>query len=232
MTEKLDLHLPASSYIVYGSKEPKVVLVQTLDTHEIEGFEHEVELIGEGIGNDSFAIIGAVIHDWELELMPWADKNVSHRPEVGTGASATLSRLTGEVHDAVQSLGEKVPMVLGGYSLGGLFSLWAVTQTDMFQAAAGMSPSLWVEGWDEYTATHQPHVNFAYLSLGDREEKAKRAFLARVGDRVRSEYSLLQQRLGAENTTLVWNPGNHFQNFLERTADGFVWCSRKLLKRS
>ncbi len=58
-------------------------------------------------------------------------------------------------------------------------------------------------------------------TLGDRA-------IARVGDSVRSEYELLKAQLGSESCTLVWNPGNHFQDGDKRLAAAFSWCIKEL----
>ena len=39
---------------------------------------------------------------------------------------------------------------IGGYSLAGLFSLWAAYQTDVFSGFAAASPSVWFPGFIEY----------------------------------------------------------------------------------
>ena len=57
-----------------------------------------------------------------------------------------------------------------------------------------------------------------YLSLGDREERAKNPLMATVGDCIREQYALLQ---ADHIVTLEWNPGNHFQDSEKRTARAF-----------
>lgn len=39
---------------------------------------------------------------------------------------------------------------LGGYSLAGLFSLWAAYQTNLFAGIAAASPSVWFPGFLDY----------------------------------------------------------------------------------
>ena len=121
-----------------------------------------------------------------------------------------------------------LPVILGGYSLGGLFSLWAACQSDRFAAVAAGSPSLWAGDWPQYAATHPMQARRVYLSLGDREERSRNKTMARVGDRIRAEYSRLQQQLGPENTTLVWEQGGHFADPAARMARAFVWCLKQL----
>ena len=121
-----------------------------------------------------------------------------------------------------------LPIVLGGYSLGGLFSLWAASQTDILTAVAAMSPSLWIANWAEYSAAHPVRTQYVYLSLGDREEFTRNRAVAQVGNNVRAEYARLTEQLGTGRCTLEWNPGNHFADGAIRTAKGFAWCLSKL----
>ena len=116
------------------------------------------------------------------------------------------------------------PIILGGYSLAGLFALWAACQTDRFGAVVAGSPSLWAGDWPGYAAGHAMQARQVYLSLGDREERSRNKTFARVGDRIREEHRRLQQQLGEENTTLVWEEGGHFVDPAARMARGFVWC--------
>ena len=58
-----------------------------------------------------------------------------------------------------------------GYSLGGLFALWAQRQGEVFRLAGSLSGSLWYPGWLGYMEQHPPRPGACvYLSLGDREE--------------------------------------------------------------
>jgi predicted alpha/beta superfamily hydrolase len=66
---------------------------------------------------------------------------------------------------------------VAGYSLSGLFALWALWQTDVFERAASASGSLWFPGFIDYarerTMTATPDA--AYLSLGKKETKTPTA---------------------------------------------------------
>ena len=114
------------------------------------------------------------------------------------------------------------PKVDRGYSLAGLFALWAATKTELFQGIAAASPSVWFPGWLDYVREHPIRAVRVYLSLRDREERAKNAVMASVGDCIREQYALLQNSCSA---TLEWNPGGHFQDPEERTARAFRWIA-------
>ena len=66
---------------------------------------------------------------------------------------------------------------------------------------------------------------FVYLSLGDKEEKARNPVMAAVGDRIREAYGLLREQ--GINATLEWNQGNHFKDADIRTAKAFAWVIKE-----
>ena len=119
-----------------------------------------------------------------------------------------------------------MPYVLGGYSLAGLFSLWAAYQTNAFRAVAACSPSVWFDDWDTYIAAHEPKTSYVYLSLGNKEHKTRNPLLRTGKARILAQAERLTQC--GVNTTLEWNSGNHFQDNAARTAKGFLWCAEQL----
>lgn len=112
-------------------------------------------------------------------------------------------------------------VILGGYSLAGLFALWAATRTNVLYGVAVTSPSVWFPGWAKYEAAHPIQVQRVYLSLGDREEHTKNQTMAAVGDNIRALHTALTRR-GAD-CTLEWNAGGHFKDADLRTARAFAW---------
>ena len=206
---------------------PKYILIQTLGNHERGIFDRTTELIAESCG-DPFVLAAFQVFDWNLDLTPWHDDAIDRKAEVGTKTGETLSFVTESLLPALEADYGKLPVILGGYSLGGLFALWSSMQTDRFAAIAAASPSLWIKDWLNYAEAHPVQTGKVYLSLGDQEEHVKNRSIARVGDSVRGEYELLQTQLGRENCTLVWNPGGHFQDGDKRLASAFSWCIKAL----
>ena len=213
--------------LLYTDGQPQVLLIQTLGGHEHNSIDTEVELIRKAVPVP-FVMAAFAIRDWEAELTPWHDPEVSKRTIVGELAGETLLYLTDELIPYLRKQYGTLPIVLGGYSLGGLFSLWAASQTDVLTAVAAMSPSLWIANWAEYSTAHPVCTQYVYLSLGDREEFTRNRAVAQVGNNVRAEYARLTEQLGTGRCTLEWNPGNHFADGAIRTAKGFAWCLSKL----
>ena len=206
---------------------PKYILIQTLGNHERGIFDRTTELIAESCGVP-FVLAAFQVFDWNLDLTPWHDDAIDRKAEVGTKTGETLGYVTESLLPALEADYGKLPVILGGYSLGGLFALWSAMQTDRFAAIAAASPSLWIKDWLDYAKGNPVQTGKVYLSLGDQEEHVKNRAIARVGDSVRGEYELLKAQLGRENCTLVWNPGNHFQDGDKRLAAAFSWCIKEL----
>ena len=212
---------------ISDSIDPQYILIQTLGNHERGIFDSTAELITKACGVP-FVLAAFQIFDWDLDLTPWHDDAINRKAEVGTKTGDTLRYVTESLLPALEADYGKLPVILGGYSLGGLFALWSAMQTDRFSAIAAASPSLWIKDWLDFAQAHPVNASKVYLSLGDKEEHVKNRSIARVGDSIRGEYELLQARLGKENCTLVWNPGGHFQDGDKRLASAFSWCIKAL----
>ncbi|MCR5296006.1 MAG: esterase [Clostridiales bacterium] len=199
----------------FGSPEAPVVLIEPI--HVPEGMDREAELIRELSGWDFR--LRAVRVDWFRDLSPWSAPPVSGNIPFGDGAEDTLAeilKLTGEP-------GKRY--ILGGYSMGGLFALWAACRTGAFSAVAAASPSVWFPGFTEYMFSGSVRTGGIYLSLGDREEKTRNPVMAGVGDRIREIHAWLQAQ--GIPCCLEWNEGNHFRDLEERMAKGFAWAIRE-----
>lgn len=118
-------------------------------------------------------------------------------------------------------LAEQTKIMLCGYSLAGLFALWAGSQSERFSAVAGVSPSVWFPGFGDYEQAHPIRAEHVYLSLGDREEQTKNRAMAAVGNEIRALYARLQTR--KTDCALEWNAGNHFREPERRVAKGVKW---------
>lgn len=131
----------------------------------------------------ALAVISSV--DWNRELSPWSTPKAFRSGEdFGGQGPALLDVLTHQIIPFIEEKLGYVPKFRGiaGYSLAGLFALWSVYQTDLFDRAASISGSLWFDGFLEFMKANTPKVKFIYLSLGDKEKAAKNPRLAAVED--------------------------------------------------
>ncbi len=203
-------------------------MIQPIEKDHTKTLDHQAELILSG-SDHPILFIAYKVEDWNAEMSPWRADPVFGTEPFGDGAAASLGFIESELLPAVLSrygLPPGIPVILGGYSLAGLFSLWCAYQTGTFAGIAAASPSVWFPGWKEYAETHTPRAGAVYLSLGDKEERTRNPVMAAVGGCIRSQQALLSS-YGIKNT-LEWNKGNHFVDADGRTAKGFLWCVESL----
>ena len=204
---------------LFGSDNPDCLLIQPSARHETATLEAEAAQIA-ALSRTPFVLATVELEDWIIDLMPWPDRNISREEEAGRHAPDTLHYiLDALIPELKRRFGDR-PIILGGYSLGGLFALWAAGQTDGFKALAAASPSVWIKDWSPYATKQPPMTEAIYLSLGEREEHVKNQAIARVGDNLRAYYELLKQN----RCTLVWEEGGHFNENAGRLARAFAWC--------
>lgn len=211
---------------LYVHDNPVALLIQPLERKEVGTIGHEVSLIAQHTPHP-FVMAAFKINDWHLQMSPWHDDAISRREEVGHHAEETLRFITHRLLPVLQQRFGDLPVVLGGYSLAALFSLWAATQTNVFTGIAAASPSVWIDGWQTFASSHPILSKVAYLSIGRKEEHVRNLSMARVGANIRFEQQLLEQQLGPNNTTLQWNEGGHFDHMDARTAQAYAWTINK-----
>ena len=206
---------------LYIQPGAKYLLIQPVDEHDLDLLDKEVELIHR-LSDKPFTLAAFKVNDWNSELTPWPAPPVFGKIPFGDGAEETLDYITVQMLPMLQDKRiDTSHCLLGGYSLAGLFSLWASYQTDKFEGIAAASPSVWFPKWFDYAQANKTRAISIYLSLGDKEEKAKNSVMAQVGNAIRKqEVMLREQRL---NTVLEWNAGNHFVDSEKRMAKGFAW---------
>ncbi len=202
----------------YGNPNSLNVLLQMVDDHDLSVIENEVKAITEEAGDD-FCLVALKVNDWNKDLSPWSVPAVFGNEPFGGGANDTLLHVLAEMSD------QKKRYYIGGYSLAGLFALWAATQTDQFKGVAAASPSVWFPGFLEYIKENDIRTDTVYLSLGDKEEKTKNPVMKTVGDNIKNAHELLKAK--GKNTILEWNPGNHFKDPDIRTARAFAWILKQ-----
>ena len=197
-----------------GDPNADAVLIQPADSYDLAGIKSEYEAIARNC-ETCFHLIAVKIDDWNNDLSPWEAPAVFGKDGFGGGASKTLDRMLELCCE------NNKKYYIGGYSLAGLFALWAAYQTDVFDGVAAASPSVWYPGFGDYMKSNIIKAGKVYLSLGDREEKTRNPVMAAVGGRIREAYGLLKAQ--GLNCILEWNDGNHFKEPDIRTAKAFAW---------
>ncbi|MBE5848947.1 MAG: esterase [Lachnospiraceae bacterium] len=208
--------------IIFGQADSSNVLIQPVDNHDLSYIDKEAELIKEDVGDD-WCLTAVKVDNWNDDLSPWSAPAVFGNDDFGGHAGDTLQEILKLTGDA------KKTYYIGGYSLAGLFSLWAAYNTDIFVGVAAASPSVWFPEFTSYMESNRIGCNSVYLSLGDKEEKTKNHVMRTVGDCIRSAYELLSKE--GIDCILEWNSGNHFKDADIRTAKAFAWILNHSLNR-
>ena len=198
----------------YGNPNAPVVLIQPVDDHDLAVIENEVAMI-QRLTDISFHLLAVKVNRWNTDLSPWKAPAVFGHENFGDGSMAFLEeilKLTTE-HEKTY--------YIGGYSLAGLFALWAAYHTDVFKGIAAASPSVWFPGFTDYMKKSSIKTKCVYLSLGDQEARTRNAVMAAVHDRICEAHDLLNGQ--GVRCQLEWNQGNHFKEPDIRTAKAFAW---------
>ncbi len=170
-------------------------------------------------------VVNIPIENWDDALTPWPAPGLyKGDADFGGQAGATLSALLESMLPAIEEDRGLSPAMRGiaGYSLGGLFSLYAFASCGAFAGVAAMSSSVWYEGWPEWLAAQSIDGTgrHAFLSLGTKEKRAAPFILHTVEDRTCETADLLQT--AGVDTQLSIGPGSHYQFIDERLAAGLT----------
>lgn len=194
-----------------------------LTTYNDDGGEVYAEL--QKGGCPDFTLVTVSGFNWEAELSPWAAGNLFKYSEMFTGgADAYLQFLTQQVlPQAETGLNGILWRGLAGYSLAGLFTVYALYKTDLFSRAASMSGSLWYPGFKDFALQSAicKTPQHLYLSLGDKEARARNQYLKSV-QQCTEELAAYYRSLGI-NTCYELNPGGHYRDIISRSAAGIKW---------
>lgn len=177
-------------------------------------------------GCPPFTLVAISNLDWNHDMAPWDSPAAFRGGEAFTeGADDYLRRLVEEIIPKAEKelAGPPAWRGIAGYSLAGLFALYAVYQTDVFSRVGCMSGSLWFPGFKEYICSHEPkrRPNRIYFSLGDREAKTRNPVLKTVQENTEAIHAFFQGQ--GIDTVFQLNPGNHFVQGIERTVADIQW---------
>ncbi|MDO4649482.1 MAG: alpha/beta hydrolase-fold protein [Eubacteriales bacterium] len=185
------------------------------------------------IGCPEFHLVSITGIRWDEELSPWPQSPIVAKDDHFTGeADAYLNILEEKIIPYVETI---VPgagcKILNGYSMGGLFALYAVHHSKYFDAYAAPSGSVWFPNFKEYVKEQSilKEPECIYLSLGDRESRTKNPYLSTTESNMEELCKVYETR----GITAVFekNPGNHFKDVPLRIAKGLNWILLQLTEK-
>lgn len=183
---------------------------------------------------EGVSLVNVSVDLWEENFSPWyAPRVFAKGPNFGDGAQKTLDTLINQIIPWAESELTKPPAYrsLVGYSLAGLFSLWAglsqacITPIPTFQRIGAVSGSFWFPGLldyvDQQLSGGAVGLTHAYLSLGDREARTPNPQIMHVQENA----ELLASKFENAGITSMFelNRGNHFQNVEGRMQKALDW---------
>lgn len=169
--------------------------------------------------------------DGDRDFTPWPEAGIWEGEKFTGGAARYLSFLTGTalpyLEEKFSASPDPARRALLGYSLGGLFALWAMGKGAPFGVFCSLSGSLWYEGFSEYLETASlKGTERVYLSLGDREEFGGPPRMRAVGDKTRQAHAELSRRL--PEVCLEWNKGGHGKGVTARWKKALLWAAARI----
>ena len=158
-------------------------------------------------------------------MSPWYAPALSKDGEAFSGGAdayleslltAILPWVTERIHGKASFIG------IDGYSLAGLFALYALYKTDVVTRVAAMSGSFWFPRFKEFCKENTMKIlpEKLYLSIGDQESKTRHPILKTMQEN--TEELLEYFRSLGIPCKYELNPGNHFQDVNLRCAKGIL----------
>lgn len=180
-------------------------------------------------GCPAFQLLSVSQLAWDEDLSPWPEPpTVSDSDHFTGGAKAYCDWLHAEVLPyARKQMGRISYTAIAGYSMGGLFAVYAPYVSDDYERSICVSGSLWYPGFLEYAMTtpfcRKPEA--VYFSIGNQESRTKHPALSTTQPNM-EKLSQYYSTLGID-TTFELNPGNHYQDAAARIAKGLIWTLRQ-----
>ena len=214
--------------IYYKEKSLKELPVVILNT-----FENEYKEILKNCKNidcKEFILVSISNLDWNNEMTPWYSKKINKYGEDFLGkADEYIQVLLNEIIPEVKKYIEENLKVkikkytIAGYSLAGLFAIYASYKTNIFSKIVSASGSLWFPKFVDFVKENKisSNVEKIYFSLGNKESKVKNQILASV-EKNTKEIEEIYKNQGIK-TIYEENEGNHFKDASLRLAKGIKW---------
>ena len=172
----------------------------------------------------SFVLVIIKVNNWSDELSPWPAEPVFGKHPFGGKGSNYLKQLEDHIiPELLKQLNCEISYItVAGYSLAGLFALYAAYNSDSFEKVISASGSLWYPGFKEYifNTPLNKKINKIYLSLGDKEKISKNKLMAQVEENTLEIYDHLNKET---DVYFEFNEGNHFKDPDKRLAKGIAY---------
>ena len=150
-------------YTLLGDTRTSTFLMYLIDESNPEDYKQIYQKLSD---RNQVCMIAVAVHDWQGELSPWSAPAIFRKHDFAGNASLLLSELE-RFWDWFQSNYhvETDQLYLCGYSLAGLFAIWASSQTNIFKKVVAVSPSVWYMNFVDYLEQHPIHTNHRHMEF-------------------------------------------------------------------
>ena len=211
--------------IFYNESNKDKIPVIILNTYDEDGIS-----IWKETNTNNYILVTISNIDWNNDMSPWyMDKLYQSEDDYLGKADEYLNLLTNSIIPNITNIinnelhKEITEYIIAGYSLAGLFALYSIYKTNIFNKVISCSGSLWYPNFTNYVKENN-YLNKPkkiYFSLGNKESNTKNELLKTVKDKT---IDLVDhyKNIGID-TIYEENIGNHFQDVTKRIAKGINW---------
>ena len=211
--------------IFYNESNKDKIPVIILNTYDEDGIS-----IWKETNTNNYILVTISNIDWNNDMSPWyMDKLYQSEDDYLGKADEYLNLLTNSIISTITNIInnelhiEITEYIIAGYSLAGLFALYSIYKTNIFNKVISCSGSLWYPNFTNYVKENN-YLNKPkkiYFSLGNKESNTKNELLKTVKDKT-IELVDHYKNIGID-TIYEENIGNHFQDVTKRIAKGINW---------
>lgn len=163
---------------------------------------------------NNIILVEVKVNDWLNDLSPWPLDFKINGNTCSGHADIFLKKVLDVYENTLNYLNNNNvkynKVVIGGYSLAGLFSLYAITKLNVFDYCFSVLGSLWFPNFLKYFKDSNINISKIYLSLGDKENKTKNLIMKTVLNNTLK----LKEVLDFKKIINIFelNEGNHFKD--------------------
>lgn len=168
----------------------------------------------ERMTDKDFSLLFIYVSDWNNDLSPYTASSIFK----GTGdfkgnADSFLDYVLNLIKKVILKENVKpIYKALTGYSMAGLFAVYALFKTNEFLKVGSVSGSLWYPHFTEFVENNGvlQDISTFYMSLGDKEKKTSNKIMSQV----ETNSLIIFERIKTQfnNSKFEFNPGNHFKD--------------------
>ena len=191
----------------------------------LNSFNENGEKIFNLTHNKEYILVTISNINWNSEMTPWKEKSVFKGEKDYEGkADRYILELEENIIPKIKDIIinelkiEIISITLAGYSLAGLFSIYSIYKTNIFDNIISCSGSLWYPKFINYINSNSisRKPNIIYLSLGNKERNTKNIIMSKVEDNT----TLIKEYFKSLGINVIYeiNDGNHFQDVEKRIS--------------